>query len=427
MPSRKSDKEALPSLSFEAPQPSDFSKMGKQELEPLNNRIITVLSGSSAGISETQNLIRYLAILSSNADAANVLTNGPIMLVLVKVLRLSKTPAFRVQIASLIGLLIRHSTAIEDELASSGEDSMVLEMQEGKKRSIRVSAESVFFAAEGSLTSRPRPGGSIGAVLFQSRARVFFSTGGLWWVAWSLLRMGLDSPRGGLQWRHLVVSFGSPLRNLTPIGLSVLVFSLDVSCSGGVYPSVLYGLWVKRVYTVTDGGFGGGNLQEAVGTVHPRFEGAFLSGSWQPSGLPAPFPSSWSEPASLYVVALTSALASSEFIYLRFSVLCAVLEDGIRLVALVSSFDGSLYPEVRLKLFSSSLVLGFLFPPVVSGGWRGVFGGWVSTLLVVVFSGGVLWLASALHFETCVTGGVALLAPVTPPCASCRYISSVAG
>ncbi|KAG5403393.1 hypothetical protein IGI04_009512 [Brassica rapa subsp. trilocularis] len=120
MPSRKSDKEAVPSLSFEAPQPSDFGKMRKQELEPLNNRIITVLSGSSAGISEKQNLIRYLETLSTNADAANILTNGPIMLVLVKVLRLSKTPAFRVQIASLIGLLIRHSTAIEDELANSG-------------------------------------------------------------------------------------------------------------------------------------------------------------------------------------------------------------------------------------------------------------------------------------------------------------------
>ncbi|KAL0843299.1 hypothetical protein Bca101_016544 [Brassica carinata] len=120
MPSRKSDKEAVPSLSFEAPQPSDLCKMGKQELEPLNNRIITVLSGSSAGISEKQNLIRYLETLSTNAVAANILTNGPIMLVLVKVLRLSKTPAFRVQIASLIGLLIRHSTAIEDELANSG-------------------------------------------------------------------------------------------------------------------------------------------------------------------------------------------------------------------------------------------------------------------------------------------------------------------
>ncbi|KAG7551143.1 Protein kinase domain [Arabidopsis thaliana x Arabidopsis arenosa] len=120
MPSRKSDKEAVSSLSFETPQPSDFGKMGKQELEPLNNRIITVLSGSSSGLSEKQNLIRYLETLSSNADAANILTNGPIMLVLVKVLRLSKTPAFRVQIASLIGLLIRHSTSIEDDLANSG-------------------------------------------------------------------------------------------------------------------------------------------------------------------------------------------------------------------------------------------------------------------------------------------------------------------
>ncbi|CAH8381426.1 unnamed protein product [Eruca vesicaria subsp. sativa] len=120
MPSKKSDKEAVPSLSFEVPQPFDFGKMGKQELEPLNNRIITALSGSSAGISEKQNVIRYLETLSSNADAANILTNGPIMLVLVKVLRLSKTPAFRVQIASLIGLLIRHSTSIEDDLANSG-------------------------------------------------------------------------------------------------------------------------------------------------------------------------------------------------------------------------------------------------------------------------------------------------------------------
>ncbi|KAL9810783.1 putative serine/threonine-protein kinase RUNKEL ULK-ULK4 family [Arabidopsis thaliana] len=120
MPSRKSDKEAVHSLSFETPQPSDFSKKGKQELEPLNNRIITVLSGSSSGLSEKQNLIRYLETLSTNADAANILTNGPIMLVLVKVLRLSKTPAFRVQIASLIGLLIRHSTSIEDDLANSG-------------------------------------------------------------------------------------------------------------------------------------------------------------------------------------------------------------------------------------------------------------------------------------------------------------------
>ncbi|KAF3790093.1 Serine/threonine-protein kinase RUNKEL [Nymphaea thermarum] len=41
------------------------------------------------------------------------------MLVLVKMLRLSKAYGLRVHLLSLIGLLIRHSTSIEVDLASS--------------------------------------------------------------------------------------------------------------------------------------------------------------------------------------------------------------------------------------------------------------------------------------------------------------------
>ena len=47
------------------------------------------------------------------------------------------------------------------------------------------------------------------------------------------------------------------------LGICV-VLSFDVSCSGGVYPSgpfVLYEPSVKRVYTVTVGGFGSSNLR----------------------------------------------------------------------------------------------------------------------------------------------------------------------
>lgn len=121
MPSRKSDKvsEATPSLPFEALQASEFVKMSKEQLETINNRIIAIVSGSSS-ITEKQNVIRYLEMLSTNADAANILTNGPIMLMLVKMLRQSKALALRVQLASLTGLLIRHSTFIEDDLANSG-------------------------------------------------------------------------------------------------------------------------------------------------------------------------------------------------------------------------------------------------------------------------------------------------------------------
>ncbi|GMJ02032.1 RUNKEL, EMBRYO DEFECTIVE 3013 [Hibiscus trionum] len=121
MPSRKADKmsEVLPSLPFEALQPPDYVRVSKEKLDALNSRIISILGGST-GIAEKQNVIRYLEMLSNNTDAANILTNGPIMLILVKMLRQSKTSALRVQLASLIGLLIRHSTSIEDDLANSG-------------------------------------------------------------------------------------------------------------------------------------------------------------------------------------------------------------------------------------------------------------------------------------------------------------------
>jgi serine/threonine-protein kinase ULK4 len=115
MPSRKVDKgsEVIPSLPFEALQAPDFVKMPKEQLEAVQNRIIGILNGSTS-IGDKQNVVRYLEMLSSNADAANILTNGPIMLILVKLLRQCKASAIRVQIASLIGLLIRHSTFVDD-------------------------------------------------------------------------------------------------------------------------------------------------------------------------------------------------------------------------------------------------------------------------------------------------------------------------
>ncbi|KAE8725898.1 pentatricopeptide repeat-containing protein [Hibiscus syriacus] len=65
--------------------PSDLS-MSKEQLDVLNNKIMAIFGGN-ARISEKQN---------------------------------SKTSALRVQLASVIGLLILHSTSIEDDLANSG-------------------------------------------------------------------------------------------------------------------------------------------------------------------------------------------------------------------------------------------------------------------------------------------------------------------
>lgn len=160
MPSRKADKmsEVIPTLPFEALQPSDFVKLSKEQLDALNNRILSILNGNSS-IGEKQNVIRYLEMLSSNADAANILTNGPIMLLLVKMLRLSKASALRVQLASLIGLLIRHSTFIGDDLASSGilgslTDGLRDKQEKVRRFSMAALGELLFYISTQSEQSR---------------------------------------------------------------------------------------------------------------------------------------------------------------------------------------------------------------------------------------------------------------------------------
>ncbi|OEL26495.1 Serine/threonine-protein kinase RUNKEL [Dichanthelium oligosanthes] len=121
MPSRKADKalDTVPTLPFEALAASDYIKLPQEQLNAFNSQILQSLSGTFQ-VSEKQNTIRYLEMLSMNSDAANKITNGPIMLLLIKMLRLSKTSILRIQIASLMGLLIRYSTALDVELASSG-------------------------------------------------------------------------------------------------------------------------------------------------------------------------------------------------------------------------------------------------------------------------------------------------------------------
>ncbi|KAF8017046.1 hypothetical protein BT93_H2299 [Corymbia citriodora subsp. variegata] len=151
MPSRKSDRtsEVIPSLPFEALQAPDFVKMSKGKLDALNNKIISILSGST-GTGEKQNVIKYLEMLSSYPDAANVLTNGPIMLMLIKMLRQSKASVLRVQLASLIGLLIRHCTFIEDDLSNSGilgslTDSLGDRQEKVRRFSMAALGELLFY------------------------------------------------------------------------------------------------------------------------------------------------------------------------------------------------------------------------------------------------------------------------------------------
>lgn len=138
MPNRKSEKnsDAPPILSFDAPPAGDYAKLHPEQVELLNIRIIHSLSATTQ-LSEKQNTIRYLEMISMNTDAANILINGTIMPLIVKMLRLSKTPSLRVLLASVLGLVIRHSTLIKPDLSSSGIMNALIDGLRDKQDKVR--------------------------------------------------------------------------------------------------------------------------------------------------------------------------------------------------------------------------------------------------------------------------------------------------
>ncbi|KAH9315049.1 hypothetical protein KI387_023676, partial [Taxus chinensis] len=141
MVSRKNDKVTEPvfdarMLPFDALPASEFLKLSQDQLECFFGRIISSTSGNTT-LGEKQNALKYLETLSINVDAANILTNGPVLSMLVKLLRISKPTAVRVQLVSVMGLLIRHATIIEDEVGSSGIISVLTDALRDKQEKVR--------------------------------------------------------------------------------------------------------------------------------------------------------------------------------------------------------------------------------------------------------------------------------------------------
>ncbi|XBI94420.1 hypothetical protein VPH35_031058 [Triticum aestivum] len=132
MPSKKGDKatESISVLPFEALPAADYIKLPREQVNAFNSQIIQSLSGSFQ-VSEKQNITSYLELLSMKSDAANTITNGPIMSLLIKMLRLSKTSVLRVHCTELAssgiinalsdGLRDRHDKLRRSCMATLGE------------------------------------------------------------------------------------------------------------------------------------------------------------------------------------------------------------------------------------------------------------------------------------------------------------------
>lgn len=74
---------------------------------------------NSANVNEKLNALTYFESIIDNSKISNRLINSAFISLLVTQLKITKTPGIKIRLCSVIGLLVRHSTVIEVELAES--------------------------------------------------------------------------------------------------------------------------------------------------------------------------------------------------------------------------------------------------------------------------------------------------------------------
>ena len=99
-----------------------------------------------------QALIYFEGIIT-NSNVSNRLINSAFMNLLVRMLKTVKTPQVRLRVCSVVGLLIRHSTVIENEVADSEICASLVTIlttdrnDKVKRKAIAALGEYLFYAA----------------------------------------------------------------------------------------------------------------------------------------------------------------------------------------------------------------------------------------------------------------------------------------
>lgn len=88
------------------------------DIESHLQDIYTALA-SNVAINEKLNALVYFESIIDNSNVSNRLINSAFVSLLVKLLKSVKSPVLKQRLCSVLGLLVRHSTVIDNELAES--------------------------------------------------------------------------------------------------------------------------------------------------------------------------------------------------------------------------------------------------------------------------------------------------------------------
>ena len=107
---------------------------------------------SNATVNEKLNVLIYFESIIINSNVSNRLINSAFVSLLVKIFKSVKIPGVRQHLCSVIGLLVRHSTVIDVELAESEISCVLVETMDERsekvrRRAIAALGEYMFYAA----------------------------------------------------------------------------------------------------------------------------------------------------------------------------------------------------------------------------------------------------------------------------------------
>jgi len=139
-------------LTFEPWPPEQVvQKIDSTQIETHLSDVYNAMATNTT-MQEKINALLYFESIIVNSNVANRLINSAFMNLLTRMLKTIKSPMIKIRICSVIGLLIRHSTVIENEYAESDVCQQLIETMKDKnekvrRRAIAALGEYLFYAA----------------------------------------------------------------------------------------------------------------------------------------------------------------------------------------------------------------------------------------------------------------------------------------
>ena len=139
-------------LPFKPWDPAQIAaKIDTPEIESHLSDVYSALA-SNESVNSKLNALNYFESIIINSNVSNRLINSAFMALLVKMLKQIKTPGIKSRLCSVVGLLIRHSTVIENELAETRICEVLVETMRDKidkvrRKAIAALGEYMFYAA----------------------------------------------------------------------------------------------------------------------------------------------------------------------------------------------------------------------------------------------------------------------------------------